>query len=132
MDEFEKMMIDEDKNFVDFKATTGRLAIRKFMRLNRINPGPWNNAQNILDAGRDLKNDEEYTVFLEWLGNPQGVKIENPVQNSTTCLDKSGYEDELIKFSVKQETNGDIMTIHVVNEDWNKKDQLDSDDEKVC
>ena len=136
MDEFTQLQIEENKDFIDFKGTTAKLAVRKFLRLNRINPGPWNNAQNILDAGRDLINDAEYTKFLEWLGNPTGSKLKNPVENTTKKFtDKCDYEDGLIKYSVHKEISGDVMTIHVKNDDWPVPDEipeLESDDEKVA
>ena len=50
------VQIREDPNFVDFRATTCELAITKFLRLNKLYPGPWNNADHLLSAGKDIES----------------------------------------------------------------------------
>ena len=55
----EDILITENPDYINFEAKTARHAIIKFLRLNRLNPNPWNNADNLISAGKDI---EQQTV----------------------------------------------------------------------
>ena len=126
-----EIRIREDPSFVEFKALTCALAVTKFLRLNRLNPGPWNNPQHLLAAGKDLTSAEEYDLFLQWLGNPHSVK------NTGALPEEPDFDMEQLnvgtaQFSTQSKVDGDTMVIRVVNEDWPKPQPMcvDEPDEK--
>ena len=114
------IQIREDQNFIEFDAPTCTLAMTKLLRLNRLNPGPWNNAQHLYLAGKDLKNAKEYDLFLEWLGNPYNVKTSNFVVEESKLMTEDFYKKELVKFSTSTKIDGNTQVIHIKNEDWGK------------
>ena len=123
------IQIREDPSFIEFPATTCALAVTKFLRLNRLNPGPWNNSQHLLSAGKDLKNAEEYDLFLEWLGNPYSVK------NTGVLPEEPAFDIEQLNIGTAQHStttkvDGNTLVIRVVNDEWGKETETEPEPEE--
>ena len=116
------IQIREDPNYVDFEATTCQLAVTKFLRLNRLFPGPWNNSDHLLAAAKGLTDQGEYDKFVEWITDPMGTSrkfkfypIEDTEENH---ISKANFNAGCVQYACNTKRDGDVLHIHLKNDNW--------------
>ena len=122
---------------IDFEADTLHKAIIKLHRLNakqHTSNDDWH--LNLLEATRDLQNEEDQYKFLEYLSNPSGYKQKEKLwtqleewdkSNTRTVVQKLVQPDDFDWENMKGDTHivGGTMYIHLKTPDFD-----DEEDEK--
>ena len=123
----QEIRILEDQNFIDFEANTFALALRKFFRLQRIRQGSEFVSDNILDAGKDLKKQEDINLFIDFLANPSNFDTENYITQTKDSVVVEPNESEIrailptislvddSKQCIESKIYGNTKVIHVKN-----------------
>jgi len=70
------------------KNTTAKMCARIFEKKQQQNPKKW--AENIVESIKDLTNENEQLLFLQFLANPTG----NPGKKITTATPELFFEDD--------------------------------------
>ena len=126
----EAIRIREEPDYVDFEAKTAEQAVTKFLRMNRLYPGPWNNADHLLAAGSDLQNQEEYDKFIQWICDPtsQSTKAKYaPLPEHEHTFSRDNFEMGCVDYAVNQ--SADVVKIHIKNTDWAPPENQTDDEE---
>ena len=124
---------------IDFEADTLHKAIIKLHRLNakqHTSNDDWH--LNLLEATRDLKDEEAQFKFLEYLANPSGYKQKESLWDELEKWDKANTRQVVQKLTqpdnfdwdnMKGVTHqvGSTMYIHVKTPDF---DTIPEEDEK--
>ena len=127
---------------LDFKADTLHKAIIKLQRLNaaqHFSEDDWH--LNMIEATKDLKDEEAQYKFIEYLANPSGYKENDKLWDQLEQFDKENTSKvvqrlvEPDKFDwddLKGEFNviGSTAYIHVKNDNWKTQQQEEEEDEK--
>ena len=127
---------------LDFTADTLHKAIIKLQRLNAAqhhSEDDWH--LNMLEATKDLQDDEAQFKFIEYLANPSGYKFNDKLWDQLEQFDKSNTSKVVQKLSepdvfdwdnMKGEYNvvGSTVYIHVKNEDYRTPQEQEEEDEK--
>ena len=127
---------------LDFTADTLHKAIIKLQRLNAAqhhSEDDWH--LNMIEATKDLQDEEAQFKFIEYLANPSGYKFNDKLWNQLEEFDKSNTSKVVQKMSepdvfdwdkMKGEFNvvGSTVYIHVKNEDYRTPQEQEEEDEK--
>ena len=127
---------------LDFKADTLHKAIVKLQRLNaaqHFSEDDWH--LNMLEATKDLTDEEAQYKFIEYLANPSGYKENDKLwdqleefdkQNTSKVVQRLVEPDNFEWDDLKGEYNviGSTMYIHVKNENWKTRKEEEEEDEK--
>ena len=127
---------------LDFKADTLHKAIVKLQRLNaaqHFSEDDWH--LNMIEATKDLQDEEAQFKFIEYLANPSGYKFNDKLWDQLEQFDKSNTSKVVQKLSepdvfdwdnMKGEYNvvGSTVYIHVKNEDYRTPQEQEEEDEK--
>tara|TARA_B100000029_G_C17221850_1_gene832024 strand:+ start:249 stop:698 length:450 start_codon:yes stop_codon:yes gene_type:complete len=127
---------------LDFKADTLHKAIVKLQRLNaaqHFSEDDWH--LNMIEATKDLTDEEAQYKFIEYLANPSGYKENDKLwdqleefdkQNTSKVVQRLVEPDNFEWDDLKGEYNviGSTMYIHVKNENWKTRKEEEEEDEK--
>ncbi len=127
---------------LDFKADTLHKAIVKLQRLNaaqHFSEDDWH--LNMIEATKDLEDEEAQYKFLEYLANPSGYKENDKLWDQLEKFDKENTSKTVQRLvepdnfnwdDLKGEYNviGSTAYIHVKNENWKTRKEEDEEDEK--
>ena len=127
---------------LDFKADTLHKAIVKLQRLNATqhqSEDDWH--LNMIEATRDLQEEEAQFKFVEYLANPSGYKENDKLWDQLETFDKNNTSKVVQKLTepdvfdwdnMKGEFNvvGSTAYIHVKNENWKSNKEEEEEDEK--
>ena len=127
---------------LDFKADTLHKAIIKLQRLNaaqHFSEDDWH--LNMIEATKDLTDEEAQYKFIEYLANPSGYKENDKLwdqleefdkQNTSKVVQRLVEPDNFEWDDLKGEYNviGSTMYIHVKNENWKTRKEEEEEDEK--
>ena len=127
---------------LDFKADTLHKAIVKLQRLNaaqHFSEDDWH--LNMIEATKDLEDEEAQFKFIEYLANPSGYKENDKLWNQLEEFDKENTSKTVQRLvepdnfnwdDLKGEYNviGSTAYIHVKNENWKTRKEEEEEDEK--
>ena len=127
---------------LDFKADTLHKAIIKLQRLNAAqhhSEDDWH--LNMIEATKDLQDEEAQFKFIEYLANPSGYKYNDKLWNQLEEFDKPNTSKVVQKMTqpdnfdwdnMKGEFNvvGATAYIHVKNDNWKTRQEEEEEDEK--
>ena len=127
---------------LDFKADTLHKAIVKLQRLNaaqHFSEDDWH--LNMIEATKDLEDEEAQFKFIEYLANPSGYKENDKLWDQLEKFDKENTSKTVQRLvepdnfdwdDLKGEYNviGSTAYIHVKNENWKTRKEEDEEDEK--
>ena len=127
---------------LDFKADTLHKAIVKLQRLNaaqHFSEDDWH--LNMIEATRDLEDEESQYKFIEYLANPSGYKENDKLWDQLEDFDKANTSKVVQKLvepdvfdwdNMKGEYNviGATTYIHVKNDNWKTTQEEEEEDEK--
>ena len=127
---------------LDFKADTLHKAIIKLQRLNaaqHFSEDDWH--LNMIEATRDLHDEESQYKFIEYLANPSGYKENEKLWDQLEEFDKTNTSKVVQKMvqpdvfdwdNMKGEFNviGSTAYIHVKNDNWKTQKEEEEEDEK--
>ena len=127
---------------LDFKADTLHKAIIKLQRLNaaqHFSEDDWH--LNMIEATRDLHDEESQYKFIEYLANPSGYKENEKLWDQLEEFDKANTSKVVQKLTqpdnfdwdnMKGEFNvvGATAYIHVKNDTWKTRQEEEEEDEK--
>ena len=127
---------------LDFKADTLHKAIIKLQRLNaaqHFSEDDWH--LNMIEATRDLHDEESQYKFIEYLANPSGYKENEKLWDQLEEFDKTNTSKVVQKMvqpdnfdwdNMKGEFNvvGATAYIHVKNDNWKTRQEEEEEDEK--
>jgi hypothetical protein len=150
------MAIDLDYCFVnpnlfDFKADTLRKAIVKLHRLNascHSSPDDW--ALNMLEATKDLQDEDSQTKFYQYISNPSGFTENKELWDALEKFDQEHTDPTVIRdvqhdvwddsnFVQESKNIGHTQYIYVKNKEWTPPTELEQElgrldaiEEKIC
>ena len=127
---------------LDFKADTLHKAIVKLQRLNaaqHFSEDDWH--LNMIEATKDLEDEEAQFKFIEYLANPSGYKENDKLWDQLEAFDKENTSKTVQRLvepdnfdwdDLKGEYNviGSTAYIHVKNENWKTRKEEEEEDEK--
>ena len=127
---------------LDFKADTLHKAIIKLQRLNaaqHFSEDDWH--LNMIEATKDLEDEEAQFKFIEYLANPSGYKENDKLWDQLEAFDKENTSKTVQRLvepdnfdwdDLKGEYNviGSTAYIHVKNENWKTRKEEEEEDEK--
>ena len=127
---------------LDFKADTLHKAIVKLQRLNaaqHFSEDDWH--LNMIEATKDLEDEEAQFKFIEYLANPSGYKENDKLWDQLEKFDKENTSKTVQRLvepdnfnwdDLKGEYNviGSTAYIHVKNENWKTRKEEEEEDEK--
>ena len=127
---------------LDFKADTLHKAIIKLQRLNaaqHFSEDDWH--LNMIEATKDLQDEQSQYKFIEYLANPSGYKENDKLwdqleefdkQNTSKVVQRLVEPDNFEWDDLKGEYNviGSTMYIHVKNDNWKTRKEEEEEDEK--
>ena len=127
---------------LDFKADTLHKAIIKLQRLNaaqHFSEDDWH--LNMIEATKDLEDEEAQFKFIEYLANPSGYKENDKLWDQLEAFDKENTSKTVQRLvepdnfdwnDLKGEYNviGSTAYIHVKNENWQTRKEEEEEDEK--
>ena len=92
------------------KATTAKLASKKFTQLMAERPTSW--GENLIQVCEDITEEKEQLLFLQWLADPTGTTKRHlkPIKSTATKPEESFENDS--RYTVEQ-VSGKVPTFHV-------------------
>ena len=130
-------------HITDFKADTLHLAIMKLHRLNamsHVSPDDW--AENMMEATKDLHDENAQEAFIHYLSNPAGYERKVELWNALEDFDRNNTDKRILEAvqpdpyeeHMRFETsavNGNTKYIHVKHKQPTPIYTIEEDDEKV-
>ena len=127
---------------LEFKADTLHKAIIKLQRLNACqhqSEDDWH--LNMIEATKDLADDKAQFRFIEYLANPSGYKHNDKLwdqlekfeeENTSKTVQKLSAPDDFDWDNMKGKFNviGSTCYIHVKNDNWKSRIEMEEEDEK--
>ena len=127
---------------LDFTADTLHKAIIKLQRLNaaqHFSEDDWH--LNMIEATKDLNDEEDTFKFIEYLANPSGYKENEKLWDQLEDFDKQNTSKVVQKLSEPDVFDWDNMKgvfnvigstayVHVQNDNWKTPREEDEEDEK--
>ena len=93
------------------KCDTAKLASEKFSKLMVKKPNSW--AKNIIESVKDLRDEDEQMLFLQWCADPSGSTKAHLKKPKTIETKNKEYFENCKDFEIQNVVGTDVKTTFV-------------------